>query len=88
MREGLGRDELTDELAIKRPRRRASSHTKQCSPKAKAHRCRRTVKHEKSKPRTMFIVYFLLGKFLPPALWFSQDWASGRRFPPAETGIE
>lgn len=88
-REGRGRDDLTDEIARKRKRRRASTHTKQCSPKAKAPRCRRTAKHEKSKlANVYYCVFFCLASCFPLALLLFAGQASERRFPPTENGIE
>lgn len=89
VREGRGRDDLTDEIAKKRKRRRASSHTKQCSPKAKAPRCRRTARHEKSKHRNVnYCVFFSLVSFFPSCALLFAGLANERRFPPSENGIE
>lgn len=80
VREGRGRDDLTDEIA-KRKRRRASSHTKSCFPKAKARLCRRMAKREKSKLQNLY--------FIQQVLLLSVRWTSRkRRFPPTENGIE
>lgn len=88
VREGRGRDDLTDEIAKKRKRRRASTHTKQCSPKAKAPRCRRTAKHEKSKPRNVYYCVFFASQVFPSCSLLFAGQASERRFPLTENGIE
>lgn len=73
----------------KRKRRRASTHTKQCSPKAKAPRCRRTARHEKSKHRNVnYCVFFSRVSFFPSCALLFAGLASERRFPPSENGIE
>lgn len=65
----------------KRKRRRASTHTKQCSPKAKAPRCRRTARHEKSKHRNVnYCVFLSPSKFFPLALCCSLDWLTRSDF--------
>lgn len=88
VREGRGRDDLTDEIAKKRKRRRASTHTKQCSPKAKAPRCRRMAKHEKSKPRNVYYCVFFASQVFPSRSLLFAGQASERRFPLTENGIE
>lgn len=73
----------------KRKRRRASTHTKQCSPKAKAPRCRRTARHEKSKHRNVnYCAFFSLVSFFPSCALLFAGLANERRFPPSENGIE
>lgn len=88
MREGRGRDDLTDEIAKKRKRRRASSKQNNVSQRQRDPGAVGQPSTRKVSREAFIIVYFLPRKLLPLALCCFAGQASKRRFPLTENAIE